>query len=87
MNIYNDIFINMIDIMDLLAEHSNTIIVSTLVFSLFSFITAMMTKNENVDTNIEKVQVYFINLYISIILYLLLLIININRNQNLNGLC
>jgi len=46
----------MIDIMDLLAEHSNTIIVSTLVFSLFSFITAMMTKNENIDTDIEKVQ-------------------------------
>ena len=48
----------MIDIMNLLAEHSNTIIVSTSVFSLFSFITAMMTKNENVDTNIEKVHIF-----------------------------
>ncbi len=47
----------MIDIMELRAEHSNTIIVSTLVFSLFSFITAMMTKNDNTDTDTEKVQV------------------------------
>ena len=64
----------MIDIMELLAEHSNTIIVSTLVFSLFSFITAMMTKNDNTDTDTEKAQVNHNGLKVTLIHFLCSLI-------------